>query len=225
MLFKLHIAYLLPIVNGKITMVEEHIFEQLCQWSEGSKRHVLGVIGLPGAGKSTLTAWIKQRLGESAVIVPMDGFHLANNQLERLGRKARKGGPDTFDTDGFQALLARIKSSSKQETIYAPAFHREIEESIAGEIAILPTVQLVIVEGNYLLLEESGWQGTSHWLDETWFIQVDERQRLKQLKQRHIHFGRTEAEAEQWIASTDQPNAELIQTTAIRADKHIVIKQ
>ena len=206
-------------------MIDDNALQQLRQWIEGDSRHILGIIGLPGAGKSTLTDWLKEQFAETVAVVPMDGFHLANNQLKSLGRLQRKGAPDTFDVSGYQALLHRIKQAYQQEAIYAPCFHREIEESIAGEIVIPADTRLIITEGNYLLLEESGWAATPSFLDQTWFIHVDEAQRLLQLKRRHIEFGRSEQEAERWIATTDQPNAELIQATSERADKQIFIKQ
>ncbi|MBT0724696.1 nucleoside/nucleotide kinase family protein [Rosenbergiella sp. S61] len=206
-------------------MIDSSALQQLHEWIEGDNRYVLGIIGLPGAGKSTLTDWLKEQFTEKLVVIPMDGFHLANNQLKALGRLQRKGAPDTFDVRGYHALLHRVKQGYHRETVYAPCFHREIEESIAGEIAIPADVRLIITEGNYLLSEEAGWADTPSFLDQTWFIHVDETQRLTQLKRRHREFGRSEQEAEQWIATTDQPNAELIQLTAYRADKQIFIKQ
>lgn len=204
-------------------MIDDNALRQLRQWSEGDSRYILGIVGLPGAGKSTLTDWLKKQFAETLVVIPMDGFHLANNQLKRLGRLQRKGAPDTFDVSGYHALLHRVKQAYQQETIYAPSFHREIEESIAGEIAIPAETRLIITEGNYLLLEENGWAATPSFLDHTWFIHVDETQRLQQLKRRHMEYGRSDHEAEQWIVTTDQPNAERIQATAERADKQIFI--
>lgn len=205
-------------------MIEEDLLHQLHAWSQGSQRLILGIVGLPGAGKSTLTEWIKPQLTHRVAILPMDGFHLANNQLARLARSDRKGAEDTFDTAGLAALLERIRRDTPTETIYAPNFHRDIEESIAGELAICPQARLVIVEGNYLLLNRPGWREVTKQIDQTWFIQVDEKRRLEQLKQRHQRYGRSEQQAEQWIVQTDQPNAELIQTTAKFADRQITIK-
>jgi len=206
-------------------MIDDSALQQLREWCASDKRRLLGIIGLPGSGKSTLTDWLTEQLATKVAVIPMDGFHLANNQLRALNRLARKGAPDTFDVRGYQALLRRVKQAGSDETIYAPCFHREIEESIAGEIVIPPEVRLIITEGNYLLSQEAGWEETLSLLDESWFINVDERQRLTQLKRRHQAFGRTEEEAEQWILSTDQPNAELIKRTAYRADRQITIKQ
>jgi pantothenate kinase len=119
----------------------------------GGQRKLLGLAGAPGAGKSTLAAALLEAVGaDRAQVVPMDGFHLANVELQRLGRAARKGAPDTFDSAGYVALLQRLREQRPDGGIvYAPEFRREIEEPVAGAIAVLPTTQLVITEGNYLL--------------------------------------------------------------------------
>lgn len=181
-------------------------------------RHILGIAGSPGSGKSTLAARILANYDAASVIVPMDGFHLANLQLQRLGRASRKGAPDTFDVGGYVALLERLRRPRDGETIYAPAFHREIEESIAGEIAVPADTQLVITEGNYLLMEEGGWQDVRPLLDEVWFVDVDANQRQAQLLERHMQFGRSREDALDWIKNTDEPNARRIDATAHRAD-------
>ncbi|QWT21359.1 nucleoside/nucleotide kinase family protein [Bacillus sp. NP157] len=181
-------------------------------------RRLLGIAGLPGSGKSTLVSQLLATCGDLAVNVPMDGFHLANAELERLGRANRKGAPDTFDANGYVALLRRLRSPVEGETVYAPAFHREIEEPIAGEIAVPSDTRLVITEGNYLLMEEGAWRDVRPLLDEVWFVDVDDAQRLKQLLERHVQFGRTREEAAAWIESSDEPNARRIAATAHLAD-------
>lgn len=184
----------------------------------GGGRRILGIAGLPGSGKSTLTAQILETFGDIAVNVPMDGFHLANAELKRLGRADRKGAPDTFDASGYVALLKRLRAPVDGETVYAPAFHREIEEPIAGEIAVPAGTQLVITEGNYLLMEEGAWRDVRPLLDEVWFVDVDDEQRLRQLLERHMRYGRTREDALHWIETTDEPNTRRIAATAHRAD-------
>ena len=184
----------------------------------GGGRRILGIAGLPGSGKSTLTAQILETFGDIAVNVPMDGFHLANAELKRLGRADRKGASDTFDASGYVALLKRLRAPVDGETVYAPAFHREIEEPIAGEIAVPAGTQLVITEGNYLLMEEGAWRDVRPLLDEVWFVDVDDEQRLRQLLERHMRYGRTREDALHWIETTDEPNARRIAATAHRAD-------
>ena len=179
-------------------------------------RQILGIVGAPGSGKSTLTEQIAQKFGAAVAVLPMDGFHLANVELARLGRAARKGAPDTFDVVGYVALLERVRQAS--DTVYAPKFEREIEEAIASSIAILPETQLIITEGNYLLLDDGGWQGVRPLLDECWYVAVDDDLRRERLLARHVQFGRTVEDARAWIENTDEPNARRIAATQARAD-------
>jgi pantothenate kinase len=185
----------------------------------GSERRVLGLVGTPGSGKSTLAQLLVARGGERAVQVPMDGFHLANVELARLGRAGRKGAPDTFDADGYVALVRRIRAQRGDQIMYAPEFRREIEEPIAGAIAVLPEHRLIVTEGNYLLLESGAWNDVRALLDDVWYVEVDDALRLGRLIARHIAFGRDEAAARAWVARTDEPNARLIEATRNRADR------
>lgn len=180
-------------------------------------RRVLGLVGAPGAGKSTLAQALLDRLGDAAQVVPMDGFHLANVELVRLGRSARKGAPDTFDAAGFVALLRRLRTQGPHETVYAPAFRRELEEPIAGAIAVHPATRLVITEGNYLLLDEGPWAEVAGLLDDCWYVEVDDTLRRQRLIERHVRFGRDPAAARAWVEHTDEPNARRIAATRPRA--------
>jgi pantothenate kinase len=184
----------------------------------GGGRRILGIAGLPGSGKSTLASQLLAYCGDAAVNVPMDGFHLAQAELERLGRAQRKGAPDTFDASGYVALLKRLRAPVEGETVYTPAFHRDIEEPVAGEIAVPADARLVITEGNYLLMDEGAWRDVRPLLDEAWFVDVDDAQRRQQLLERHMRFGRSREAALAWIESTDEPNARRIAATAHRAD-------
>jgi pantothenate kinase len=177
------------------------------------RRRMLGITGAPAAGKSTLAATLAQALAPDAVLVPMDGFHLAASELHRLGRHERKGAPDTFDAAGYVALLHRLRANA-EDVVYAPEFRREIEEPIAGAIAVPREVPLVITEGNYLLL----WPQARTLLDEVWFVEVDEHARLERLIARHMAYGRTRTEAEGRAYGSDQHNAELIAASRDGAD-------
>jgi len=177
------------------------------------RRRMLGITGAPAAGKSTLAATLAQALAPDAVLVPMDGFHLAASELHRLGRHERKGAPDTFDAAGYVALLQRLRANA-EDVVYAPEFRREIEEPIAGAIAVPRGVPLVITEGNYLL----HWPQARALLDEVWFVDADEQARLARLVARHMAFGRTRAEAEGRAYGSDQRNAELIAASRDGAD-------
>ena len=186
------------------------------------RRKLLGLVGAPGAGKSTVAAAMKTLLGDRAQVVPMDGFHLANVELQRLGRAGRKGAPDTFDSAGYVALLQRLREQRPDgDIVYAPEFRREIEEPVAGTIAVLPTTQLVITEGNYLLHDVGPWAGAAAMLDEVWYVDIDDALREARLVRRHQQFGRSAEEARAWVDSTDAPNARLIAATRVRA-QHVL---
>jgi len=180
-------------------------------------RSVLGITGPPGAGKSTLAAALVDELGSDAALVPMDGFHLAQLELSRLGRADRKGSADTFDAFGYLALLDRLRQKPA-ETVYAPAFRRELEEPIAGAIPISSSVRLIVTEGNYLLDGEAPWDDVRTRLDEAWFVELDEPVRLSRLIARHVKHGRSLSEAQQWAHVVDQANAIRIEGGRGRAD-------
>ncbi|MGG7466313.1 nucleoside/nucleotide kinase family protein [Plantibacter sp. YIM 135347] len=238
-------------------------------------RVIVGIVGAPGSGKSTLAELLVAALRESigsddaVALVPMDGFHYAQVQLDALGRSARKGAPDTFDAAGFTALLQRIRDGfapgegrvvglagdgsagtagdahaapdaadglapdtadglgrdaadglapDAVPDVYAPRFERSIEEPIAGAVRIAAEARVVIVEGNYLLLERDGWGDAAALLDEAWFLRVPQDVRIPRLVARHMLFGRSQADAEAWAAEVDEPNARVIEASAVRAD-------
>lgn len=184
-------------------------------------RALLGITGPPGSGKSTLTDALTAGLSPDAVTVPMDGFHLSQNVLVRLGRQDRKGAPDTFDAAGYVALLARIRAA--EETVYAPAFDRRIEEPVAGSIAVPPTVPLVLTEGNYLLLDDTPWDRVRDELDAVWYVQVDPDVRVERLIARHVRHGKTPEAARAWVLGNDERNAELVDRTRDRADLVVTV--
>jgi pantothenate kinase len=185
------------------------------------RRKLLGLVGAPGSGKSTLALALQQALPGRAQVVPMDGFHLANAELRRLGRADRKGAPDTFDAAGYVALLRRLREQREDEIVYAPEFRREIEEPVAGAIALLPQTQLLIAEGNYLLLQEGAWAELGPLLDEVWYVEIDDSLRMERLVRRHQQFGRSREAALAWVAGTDEPNARRIAATRGRAHRVI----
>ncbi|HEX5113933.1 MAG TPA: nucleoside/nucleotide kinase family protein [Pseudonocardiaceae bacterium] len=181
------------------------------------ERRLLGLAGAPGAGKSTLAIALCAALGPAAARVPMDGFHLANQVLAGLGLADRKGSPPTFDAGGFQALLRRLRAAD-EDVVYAPEFYRDLEEPIAGALPVARDVALVVVEGNYLLLDDGPWCGTADLFDEVWFLRPDDTARRRRLVLRHESYGRSPDEAEFWVSHNDDPNAEVVAGTAGRAD-------
>lgn len=182
------------------------------------ERRLLGLAGAPGAGKSTLAAQLVDRLGGLAVLVPMDGFHLARAELDRLGRTGRKGAPDTFDAAGYVALLIRLRAAEPGTTVYAPAFDRAVEEPVAGSVPVPPEVPLVVTEGNYLLHDDPAWAPVRALLDEVWYLETDDGLRVRRLVDRRVRYGGSRSDAERRVRESDEANARLIAPGRIRAD-------
>ena len=189
---------------------------------EERPRVLLGIVGAPGAGKSTLAeglAAAARARGIPTAVVPMDGYHLADAALTALGRLDRKGAIDTFDGAGYIALLERLRRGG--ERVWAPAFDRTIEQPIAGSIPVDLEVRLVVTEGNYLLSETEPWRRARTLLDEVWYVEIGDEERLRRLVARHVAFGKDSAAAAQWVAVVDEPNARMIAQT--RSAAHLVV--
>jgi pantothenate kinase len=180
--------------------------------NNANSRIIIGIVGKPGAGKSTLSSFLIENLPrESVVLVPMDGYHLSNKELDSLGRRDRKGAPDTFDSFGYAALLQRIATTD--ENVYFPVFHREIEESIAAEGVVTAKSRIILTEGNYLLHSQDGWKNVASILTESWYVEVDDVLRLERLVDRHHFYGKERQAAHDWAHGTDENNARLVEGT------------
>ena len=190
------------------------------------ERRILGLTGAPGAGKSTVAEQLVTALGpELAVLVPMDGFHLANEVLIDLGRRDRKGAHDTFDDGGYARLMAALRTQRADDAVvYAPRFRRDIEESIGSSIPVPPRVPLVVTEGNYLLLDTDAWPAARSHIDEVWFLAPDTEIRHTRLLRRHEAYGKSPEEAAFWALGSDERNAQLIESTAGRADRIVRLR-
>lgn len=184
------------------------------------ERRVLGLAGTPGAGKSTVSDALLAALGSDAVLVGMDGFHLANEELVRLGRRDRKGAPDTFDVDGYIALLDRIRAG---HAVYAPRFDRALEESIGSAVHVPADVPLVITEGNYLLHDAFGWDAVASRLDEVWFLDIEAHLRRERLVARRLSHDHPYDEAVAWVREVDERNAAVVERGRHRADLVVTV--
>jgi pantothenate kinase len=174
-----------------------------------SGRFIIGIVGKPGAGKSTLTSHLIENLPKDSVsLVPMDGYHLSNLQLKNLGLSDRKGAFNTFDSNGYVSLLKRINTETDQD-IYYPVFHREIEESYAADGVVLANTKIVLTEGNYLLFDKAGWEKVAAELTEIWYININDSVRIDRL---------VKESALNWATGTDEINAKIVESTAARAD-------
>ena len=180
-------------------------------------RALLGIAGLPGAGKSTLSAAITAGVA-SSVVVPMDGFHMLNEELVRLGRRDRKGAPDTFDVDGYVSVLVRVRRQNAGQRVTAPRYDRAASAPVPDAIAVESDTALVITEGNYLLLDTAPWSAVRPLLDEVWFVDIDDAVRVPRLIARHIEFGKSPDEAREWVMRSDEANAAVVAATRGRAD-------
>ena len=186
------------------------------------RRVLLGIAGTPGAGKSTVAEALQHALGQMVAVVGMDGFHLAQDELIRLGRQDRKGAPDTFDSFGYAALLKRLQDNT-DPVVYAPVFRRDLEEPIGGYLRIDRTTPLIITEGNYLLLDEDGWKLARRQLDQVWFLDLPDAIRQQRLTLRHQQYGKSPDAARHWATGSDQANAEIIRVSQNAADLIITV--
>ncbi|KQV08306.1 pantothenate kinase [Leifsonia sp. Root112D2] len=188
---------------------------------ESGIRQIIGIVGAPGAGKSTLADLIGAQLGpQNCAVVPMDGFHLANAVIEGTPLQSRKGAIDTFDVGGYLSLLARLRAND-EPVVYAPSYRRGLEEPLAASIAVPQSTMFVLTEGNYLLADEQPWNRIRGLLDETWFIDRGRDARIAQLIGRHMEFGMDAARAAEWANGSDEVNARLVESTRERAD-HVI---
>jgi pantothenate kinase len=185
----------------------------------GRQRYVFGLAGPPGSGKSTIAARLESEL--DAPIVPMDGFHLSNAVLDRRGLRAQKGSPATFDADGFVNAVATLVECTDADITF-PDFDRDADESRPDRVRVIPTDHIVIVEGNYLLLEASPWDELLESIDAIGYLDVDRATRVQRLIDRHVRFGRSLDEATAFVHESDERNTEIVE--AVRHRAHVVIR-
>jgi pantothenate kinase len=182
-----------------------------------AERCIVAIAGPPGAGKSTIAAALRDVLPAGAAeVVPMDGFHFDDIVLNQRGLRPRKGAPETFDFAGFEALLKRIRSGEPEIAI--PVFDRSIELSRAAAAIVPKDVKFILVEGNYLLLDEEPWSRLQPLFDFTIFLDVPKFELERRLMQRWHEHGKSDEDARAWIASNDVPNIERVLARRRKAD-------
>ncbi len=180
---------------------------------------MVAIAGPPGSGKSTLVQRLAQALkerGEKAAVVPMDGFHYDDVVLRERGLSDRKGAPETFDFPGFKNLLQRLRACEPEVAI--PLFDRSMELSRAAAAVVGSDVRLVLVEGNYLLLDEPPWSGLEELFDYSIYLDVPRAELQRRLLERWHHHGRDAEAAQRWVEMNDLANADRVATRRRNAD-------
>jgi pantothenate kinase len=192
---------------------------ELRQKAKSASRFMVGIAGPPGSGKSTTAETLRDALraeGESAIVVPMDGFHFDDAVLNARGHRPRKGAPFTFDAAGFEVLLKRIKA--REPDIAIPVFDRSMELARAGADIVTDEAKFILVEGNYLLLKDAPWNRLKPLFDFTVFLDVPEAELERRLMQRWLGFDFAPERAKAWIASNDMPNIRTVRESSAKAD-------
>lgn len=192
---------------------------------------LVGIFGPPGSGKSTTAQGLVSFLshdGVPAAYVPMDGFHLSNAQLDRLGRRERKGAPDTFDASGYVDLLARLMRAageglgSVSQDIYVPDYSRELHEPVAAARVVPAGTRVIITEGNYLGRTDGAWATVRELVNELWYLDASDSELERRLLSRRLSFGDIESNARSWITTVDMPNVRSVRATMRAADVSFV---
>lgn len=175
-------------------------------------RVVLGIAGMPGAGKSTVANALVERLnadgGERVVLLPMDGFHYPQARVVAMGLRDRMGAPQTFDAAAYAEMIERV--TRDDSPVLGPGFDRTVEEPVADAVRVEPRHRLVVTEGNYLLLPGRDWVRARRRMAQVWYVRLDEASRVRRLVDRHVRFGKTLEEATAWVERSDQANARLV---------------
>jgi pantothenate kinase len=183
--------------------------------SERPAARIIGIVGPPGSGKTTVAQDLPAHLTVPHCVVSMDGFHYPQDTLRAMGRRDRMGAPDTFDTQALAELLAGVRE--RTEPMVFPEFDRTIEEPIPGSITVMPNHELIILEGNYLLVDDADWSPIGQLLDLSIYVDIPEDVRLSRLTKRHVDFGKSLRAATEWVTRVDQANARAIEATKGRA--------
>jgi pantothenate kinase len=193
------------------------LVSRIVELGDHERRAIIAIAGPPGSGKSFLSERTCKLLPPgSAQVVPMDGFHYDNAILDELGLRNRKGAPETFDFDGFETNLKRIRHDTNGVAV--PVFDRPIDLSRASARLIRPETRYILVEGNYLLLGEAPWSGLRPLFDFSIFIDVPRAELELRLVKRWLDLGHSEASARAWVENNDMKNVDLVLASRQRPD-------
>lgn len=207
-----------------MTLKLETIAEDVLRRAEGKSRFIVAIAGPPGAGKSTLADALCDALlarGETAAVLPMDGFHMDNGILKERGLLPRKGAPETFDVRGFLDIVSAVRKGGQE--VLVPVFDRSREIAIASARAIAPETRFILAEGNYLLLDEAPWTTLSKSFDVTIFVGPSVDVLEERLRKRWQGYGLDEAAIHAKLFENDLPNGKRVIENARPADIRIDI--
>lgn len=195
--------------------------EKLCEANSVESRHIIAIAGAPASGKSTLAEWVVDQLNETdagrAALLPMDGYHYDDHVLTAKGWQAQKGAPHTFDVAGLAAMLKRLRAND-EPSIAVPMFDRSIEIARAGAALIDQTARVIVVEGNYLLLNEDPWLQLTDHFDQTVMVEVEEAELERRLRERWVRLGLSQADVDRKVLLNDLPNGQLVYERSRAAD-------
>jgi pantothenate kinase len=189
---------------------------EVTQWlSRTPEARIVGIVGPPGSGKSTLASELSHCIAAQHSVVPMDGFHYPQDTLRAMNRRDRMGAPDTFDAQALAELLELVKD--RNGPVAFPEFDRTIEEPKPNSITVIPDDELVIVEGNYLLLDDPHWAPVGKLLDLSIYVDIPDALRHQRLIKRHVDYGKSAEDAAEWVNRVDAPNARFVEAARSRA--------
>ena len=187
-------------------------------------RFLVAIAGAPGSGKSTVAEALVSQLNQAtpgrAAVLPMDGYHYDNMLLEQFGRLARKGAPDTFDVAGLRQMLIRLRDNF-EDAVVVPVFDRDIEIARAGARLIPASVDIVVVEGNYLLLRDPPWNTLKPHFDLTVMVDVPEQVLRQRLTSRWQSYALPSEEIARKLDEVDLPNGRFVRNASVNADYRI----